>query len=63
MLDKTYSPAEVEARIYDAWERAGAFAADPAQQCAALHHHDAAAERDRQPAHGPCADLHAPGHR
>jgi valyl-tRNA synthetase len=29
MLNKTYDPAEVEARLYDGWERAGAFAADP----------------------------------
>jgi valyl-tRNA synthetase len=30
MLDKTYRPETVEARQYEAWERAGAFAADPA---------------------------------
>ena len=30
MLDKTYSPAEVEAKHYDAWEKSGAFAANPA---------------------------------
>jgi valyl-tRNA synthetase len=29
MLDKTYRPADVETRRYEAWERAGAFAADP----------------------------------
>src|SRR6266700_1995709 len=29
MLDKTYRPADVETRLYEAWERAGAFAADP----------------------------------
>ena len=29
MLDKTYRPAAVETRHYEAWERAGAFAADP----------------------------------
>jgi valyl-tRNA synthetase len=29
MLDKTYSPAEVEAKHYDAWEGSGAFAANP----------------------------------
>ena len=29
MLDKTYSPDGVESRIYDAWEKAGAFEADP----------------------------------
>ncbi|HVB17461.1 MAG TPA: valine--tRNA ligase [Stellaceae bacterium] len=30
MLDKTYRPASVETRQYEAWERAGCFAADPA---------------------------------
>ncbi|RCK34561.1 valyl-tRNA synthetase [Thalassospira xiamenensis] len=30
MLEKTYSPADVEGRLYDKWEKAGAFAADPA---------------------------------
>jgi valyl-tRNA synthetase len=29
MLDKTYRPASVETRQYEAWERAGGFAADP----------------------------------
>jgi valyl-tRNA synthetase len=29
MLDKTYSPSEIEPRLYDGWERAGAFACDP----------------------------------
>jgi valyl-tRNA synthetase len=29
MLDKTYRPASVETRLYEAWERVGAFAADP----------------------------------
>jgi valyl-tRNA synthetase len=29
MLDKTFSPAEAEARLYRGWEEAGAFAADP----------------------------------
>jgi valyl-tRNA synthetase len=28
MLDKTYKPAEIEARHYQAWERSGAFASD-----------------------------------
>ncbi len=27
MLDKTYSPAEIEPRLYEGWERSGAFAA------------------------------------
>jgi valyl-tRNA synthetase len=30
MLDKTYAPQEIEPRLYEGWERAGAFAADPA---------------------------------
>jgi valyl-tRNA synthetase len=30
MLDKTYKPAEIEARHYRAWESAGAFASDAA---------------------------------
>src|SRR3954469_11460330 len=29
MLDKTYRPETVETRQYEAWEKAGAFAADP----------------------------------
>src|SRR5437763_9741704 len=29
MLDKTYSPAAVEAKFYAIWEKSGAFAADP----------------------------------
>jgi valyl-tRNA synthetase len=29
MLDKTYTPSEIEPRLYEGWERAGAFAADP----------------------------------
>ena len=29
MLDKNYDPAEVEEALYGAWEKAGAFAADP----------------------------------
>ena len=30
MLDKTFDPASVEKRLYQLWEKAGAFAADPA---------------------------------
>ena len=30
MLSKTYVPADIEGRIYEGWERSGAFAADPA---------------------------------
>ena len=29
MLDKTYSPSEIEPRLYEGWEQAGAFACDP----------------------------------
>ena len=29
MLDKTYTPSEIEPRLYQGWERAGAFACDP----------------------------------
>ncbi|HET7882809.1 MAG TPA: valine--tRNA ligase, partial [Acetobacteraceae bacterium] len=29
MLDKTYDPSEIEPRLYEGWERAGAFACDP----------------------------------
>lgn len=30
MLEKTYSPADVEGRLYDKWEKSGAFACDTA---------------------------------
>ncbi|MGH7210738.1 MAG: class I tRNA ligase family protein, partial [Acetobacteraceae bacterium] len=29
MLDKTYAPNEIEPRLYEGWERSGAFACDP----------------------------------
>jgi valyl-tRNA synthetase len=29
MLDKTYNPSEIEPRLYQGWERTGAFACDP----------------------------------
>src|ERR1700693_506534 len=32
MLDKTYRPEAVEIRQYEAWQRAGAFAADPSSR-------------------------------
>jgi valyl-tRNA synthetase len=35
MLDKTYQPSEVEGRIYDAWESAGAFKAGRPERAAA----------------------------
>jgi valyl-tRNA synthetase len=35
MIEKTYQPAEVEGRIYDAWEKAGAFRAGRPERTAA----------------------------
>ncbi len=35
MLDKTYRPHEVEAKIYRRWEESGAFAADPSSDASA----------------------------
>jgi len=29
MLEKTYTPSEIEPRLYDGWEESGAFACDP----------------------------------
>jgi len=29
MLDKTYTPSEIEPRLYEGWEQSGAFACDP----------------------------------
>ncbi len=34
MLEKTYNPADVEERLYDVWEQAGVFAADPSSTAA-----------------------------
>jgi valyl-tRNA synthetase len=34
MLSKTYTPAEIEPRLYEGWEREGAFAADPSSKAA-----------------------------
>ncbi len=34
MLDKTYTPSEIEPRLYEGWERAGAFVAQPASNAA-----------------------------
>src|SRR5437868_12825173 len=34
MLSKTYTPAEIEPRLYEGWERQGAFAANPASNAA-----------------------------
>ena len=59
-MDKSYSPRDIEPRIYAAWEAAGWFA--PAGDGDALLHHDSAAERDRHAAHGPRVPAHAHGH-
>ena len=55
-MDKVYSPAEIEQRLYQRWEAAGYFAPRPAR--ARLLHRDSAAERHRHAAHGP----RLPGH-
>jgi valyl-tRNA synthetase len=34
MLNKTFAPSEIEPRLYDGWEQAGAFAADAASNAA-----------------------------
>jgi valyl-tRNA synthetase len=39
MLDKTYDPQEIEARLYPEWERSGAFKAIRVGQAAVLHRH------------------------
>ena len=62
MLDKTYGPREVEAKLYPEWEQSGAFANNVQSNADALHHHDAAAERHRLPAHRPRAEQHPAGH-
>ena len=36
MIDKTYQPGEVEGRIYQAWQDAGAFRAGRPERAAAL---------------------------
>src|SRR5579872_4488511 len=30
MLEKTYAPSDIEPRLYEGWEKSGAFACDPA---------------------------------
>ena len=62
MLDKTYRPAAVEARIYAAWEAMGAFAPSGEATAPAYCIMLPAAQRHRQPAHGPCPGPHDPGH-
>ena len=55
-MDKVYSPAEIEQRLYQRWEAAGYFA--PRAARARLLHRDPAAECDRHAAHG----TRLPGH-
>ena len=61
MLDKTYDPKEIEARLLP---RVGAERRIPCAsgiaEAAVLHRHPAA-QRHRQPAHGPCPRQHAAG--
>lgn len=49
-MDKTYQPHAIETSWYETWESNDYL---PERRRPALHHHDPAAERDRQPAHGP----------
>jgi valyl-tRNA synthetase len=34
MLEKTYAPSEIEPRLYEGWEKSGAFACDPGSSAA-----------------------------
>ena len=61
-LDKTFRPAEIEPRIYRRLGALGRVRRASGERAPPLLHHDAAAQRDRQPAYGPRADLHAAGH-
>ena len=63
MLEKTYQPADIEARIHAAWMKADAFKAgrpERAKAAALLHRHPAA-QRDGLAAHRACAQQHAAG--
>ena len=62
MLDKTFEPAAVERRHYAAWERSGAFAADPDSNKRPYTIMMPPPNVTGQPAHGARADLHAAGH-
>ena len=65
MLPSQYAPAEVEARRYEHWEKAGYFTPESAQGRpgrAELHDRAAAAERNGHPAHRPRAEPHAERH-
>ena len=62
MLNKTtYTPGRDRTAPYQGWE-APAPSLRARRQRRAVHHHDPAAERHRQPAHGPRADVHRAGH-
>jgi valyl-tRNA synthetase len=62
-MDKTFDAAEAEARIYKAWEEAGAFraGANAKARGRGVLDHDPAAQRHRRPACGPCLQQHASG--
>ena len=64
MIDKTYEPGAVEARIYEAWLEANAFAAGAGAKPGrrALLDRHPAAQRHRLAPHRPRPQQHAPGH-
>ena len=63
-MEKTFDAATAEPAISAAWEAADAFRAGANAQAGrrAVLHPAAAAERHRQPAHGPRLQPHADGH-
>ena len=63
MMDKTFEPAAIEARIRDLWEKTEAFkAGQPSRKRGqALFDDDPAAQRDGVAAHRPCAQQHVAG--
>ena len=61
MLDKTYRAGRGGAALLRAVGSLRRVRRRPRQRQAALYDHDAAAERHRQPAYGPRADLHLAG--
>ena len=61
-LDKAFRPGRLRGPDLRGWEESRRVRRTAGQQRGALHHHDPAAERHRQPAYGPRADLHAAGH-
>jgi valyl-tRNA synthetase len=62
MLEKTFTPAEMEARLYAEWENRGFFKPGRKPQGRCLHHRDPAAQCDGLAAHGACPQQHHPGH-